>query len=150
MNVQKLLFEKLKPLIPADKSLAEYLSNLLYLSSDSVYRRLRGETQMTIDELKTICDHFGLSADALIDIGKTNQVIFEVSTMGDRPLTFEDFFRGIRHELESLKQFPEARIIYTGKDIPFFYNLLFPRLFAFKYHIWMQLFADSPEFTLGG
>ncbi len=146
MDIQKELFEKLKPLIPKGKTLAEYIGDILYLSNDSVYRRLRCETQLTITELKAICDHFGLSADTLISLRKENQITCQVGRVGSSPLSFIAFLNGIHRELNSLKQYSDPKIIYSGKDIPLFYNMLFPKLFAFKYYMWMQVFAQSPEF----
>jgi transcriptional regulator with XRE-family HTH domain len=146
MDIQKQLFEKLRPLIPKNKTLAEYLADLLYLSNDSIYRRLRGETQVSLQELKTICQHFGLSADTLINLRKENQITCDVGQVGKSSNGFLDFLGGLNMELERLKQYANPMIIYSGKDLPFFYNLMFPKLFAFKYYMWMQVFALNPDY----
>jgi hypothetical protein len=146
MNLQKNIFEKLKPLVPAHKSMAEYFGDLLFLSNDSIYRRLRGETQLTLEEIQTICRHFHISADTLFDLRRDGQITCEVSRMGNSAPSFNGFMQGICHELEKLKQAPERHIIYSGKDVPFFYDLIYPQLFAFKYYLWMQVFAQSPDF----
>lgn len=146
MDIQKELFEKLRPLIPANKTMAEYMADLLYLSNDSIYRRLRGETQLSLQELKTICQHFGLSADSLINLRRENQITCDVGKVGKSQNGFMDFLKGLNLELEKLAQFANPHVIYSGKDIPFFYNLMFPRLFAFKYHMWMQVFALNPDY----
>ena len=148
MSVQKALFEKIKPMIPANKSLAEYLGNVLYLSSDSVYRRLRGETQLSIDELKAICEHFGLSADSLIDVNNAGKTFpFRVSAMA-KGLTLFDFLMGLKKELTELNNTPGAYSIYSERVIPFFYTLMLPGLFHFKCHLWGQVYDPSPEFLM--
>ena len=147
MDIQAALFEKLRPLIPKGKTLAEYLGNLLYLSNDSIYRRLRGETQLNLQELQSICLHFGLSADTLINLRKDGQITFDVSRMGTSSTSFFDFVKRLYEDITFLKNTGNSYIIYSGKDVPFMYNLLFPRLFAFKHYIWMQVFAQSPEFN---
>lgn len=126
--------------------MAEYMGEILYLSNDSIYRRLRGETQLSLQELKTICQHFGLSADTLINLRRENQITCDVGKVGKSQNGFIDFLKGLNLELEKLNQFANPQIIYSGKDIPFFYNLMFPKLFAFKYHMWMQVFALNPDY----
>jgi BetR domain len=146
MDIQKELFEKLRPLIPKNKTLAEYMAELLYLSNDSIYRRLRGETQVSLQELKTICQHFGLSANSLINLRRENQITCDVGRVGKSSNGFLDFLSGLNTELEKLKQYANPQIIYSGKDLPVFYNLMFPKLFAFKYYMWMQVFALNPDY----
>lgn len=146
MDIQRELFEKLKPLIPKKFTLAEYLGNLLFLSNDSIYRRLRGDTQLNMQELKTICEHFGITADNLIGLRNNNQITCDVGRVESSSGGFIDFLAGINRDLEFLQQSGNARVIHSVKDIPFFHSLVFPRLFAFKYYIWMQVFVLKPDF----
>ena len=71
VSLQLKLINRIQEVIPVNYSLVDELGDLLEMSSDSAYRRLRGETVFTIDEIATICNHFKISFDSLInsDIG---------------------------------------------------------------------------------
>jgi hypothetical protein len=146
MKLQKEIFERLKQHLPPGKSMAEYIGNILFLSNDSVYRRLRGETLLSVDELQMICKSFGLSADSLLNLRQDDEITCRISKMGKSPLSFSDFLGSLLEDLKKLNQFQDKRVIYSGKDIPVLYSIMFPRLFAFKYYMWMQVFAQSPEY----
>jgi hypothetical protein len=55
--IQNNFIELLKRSAPMHISLAEELSELLQISLDSVYRRLRCETDITLTETFAICKH---------------------------------------------------------------------------------------------
>jgi hypothetical protein len=147
MKLQKEIFERLKQHLPAGKSMAEHVGNILFLSNDSVYRRLRGETLLSVEELQIICQSFGLSADSLLNLRKEDEITCRVGKMGKSLLSFSDFLGLLLEDLKKLNHFQDKKVIYCGKDIPLLYSIMFPRLFAFKYYVWMQVFAQSPEFS---
>ena len=55
--------EKLKLATPTNQKLVDVLSDLLEVSNDSAYRRLRCETAISIDEYMKICEHFRIPLD---------------------------------------------------------------------------------------
>ena len=67
-EIQQQLFSVLKQKLPAHISLVDELGDLLGLSADSVYRRIRGEKPIDLIELKKICDHYRLSLDQLLQL----------------------------------------------------------------------------------
>ncbi|HQZ76089.1 MAG TPA: helix-turn-helix domain-containing protein, partial [Chitinophagaceae bacterium] len=67
-HLQQQLFSHLKENLPAHLSLVDELCDLLDLSADSVYRRIRGEKPITLSELKKICEHYHLSLDQLLQL----------------------------------------------------------------------------------
>lgn len=148
MKLQKEIFERLKQHVPKGTSMAEYIGNILFLSNDSVYRRLRGETLLSVDELQVICKSFGLSADNLLNLRQDDEINCRVNKMGKSLLSFSDFLGSLLEDLKKLNQFQDKRVIYSGKDIPVLYSIMFPRLFAFRYYVWMQVFAQSPEYIM--
>ena len=54
-ELKQQLFNHLKEKLPPHLSLVDELEDLLDLSADSVYRRIRGDKPITMAELKTIC-----------------------------------------------------------------------------------------------
>jgi hypothetical protein len=64
-NLQKELFQHIKNSLPPNISMVDEIAELLSLSYDSVYRRIRGEKPVALDELKVLCEHFHLSCKAI-------------------------------------------------------------------------------------
>ena len=69
-ELQQQLFSHLRENLPPHLSMVDELCELLELSPDSVYRRIRGEKPITLNELKRICSHYHLSIDHLLQLDK--------------------------------------------------------------------------------
>ena len=79
-TAQDFLIQRIKELLPTENSMVDTLSELLNVSNDSAYRRIRGETPLILDEAKKLCDHFGISLDELLKVEKKLIVIhYQVS-----------------------------------------------------------------------
>ena len=68
-DIQTTLFQLIKQKNAGEDSLGNVLSEILSISSDAVYRRLRNETALTIQEVKKLCIYYNISFDALCAIG---------------------------------------------------------------------------------
>lgn len=143
---QKKVFDYLRTIIPSGKSLADVLSNILYISSDSAYRRIRGETPVTLDELKTICEHFAISADQLLELQNQNRVIFETALVSDASQSLKKYIQNIAGQLQYLLSKNGCHITYCSKDMPLFHFFSNPELMAFKFHFWMHVVAQDTTF----
>ena len=113
------------------------LSELLELSYDSVYRRLRGETLFNIEDIVRICKHFGFSFDSIYNIKQDNNLIFQFKPI----LKEEDFIQyliRIRDDLKFLLDKIDVEIFYTALDTPIFYNFNFPIISSFKTFYWLK------------
>lgn len=143
---QKLLFDRLKYKLPAEKSLAESLMYWLNVSSDSAYRRIRGETPLTVNELAVLSEATGLSANELLGMGGKNQVMFEPNIAQSISNTFKGYLTNIVDHLTFLHGFESKQIIYCSKDLPIFHCFILPELASFKYHFWMHVILQDPAF----
>lgn len=66
--VQKELFSRIKESLPPNISFVHEISELLEISYDSAYRRIRGEKELSISELTLLCSKYDLSVDQLIKL----------------------------------------------------------------------------------
>ena len=62
------LFRHIREKLPGHISLVDELAELLNLSNDSAYRRLRGEKEMGFEELAIVCAHYKVSLDHFLKI----------------------------------------------------------------------------------
>ena len=146
LEKQKSFLEKIRYLLPPSMSYVDALAEVLQLSTDSIYRRIRGETSMTIDELAKVCRHYRLSFDSLIDCDSA-AVTFNHSQVAPGITSFKnDYLRSILEELILLSKADNTNIIYIADDIPIFHLFAFPELASFKMYYWMKSVLNVPEY----
>ena len=135
-SLQTRFLNKVRNLIPPTHSMVDILSDLLEISSDSTYRRLRGETSLTIDEIEKICKHFRISfeVDEGIDSGTVTFKYGLLKNIDD----FRMYLTSIRDDLRKIKSVESKKIFYAAVDIPVFYNFHYWELGLFKVYYWMK------------
>jgi len=136
-NIQNIFLDEVKKKVPSNISFADDLSEILNISRDSAYRRIRGETILSLDEVKLICNHYGVSLDSLLS-PNSNTVTFRYQSVDYKNFGFEAWFKSILANLEMIHASPEKELIYSAKDVPIFYHFDFPELTAFKIYFWSK------------
>jgi len=82
MEAQKRLFEIIKSKINVDKyRLSDFIEELLNVSTDSAYRRIRGETELSFSELQKICGNYNLSMDNILNYKSNHSVLFHYTAV---------------------------------------------------------------------
>ncbi|HMR43451.1 MAG TPA: helix-turn-helix transcriptional regulator, partial [Saprospiraceae bacterium] len=74
-NIQNQIFELILNRFPKKSDAVEELSQLFSIGKDAIYRRMRGESVLTPDELQKLAVKFNISLDALAFENK-NSVFF--------------------------------------------------------------------------
>jgi hypothetical protein len=143
--IQEHLFQLIKEKLPPEISLADRIAELLYISNDSAYRRIRGETPLILEEAKVLCEAYDLSLDQLLKI-KSTSILFTSVYINNGSYSFKDYILDIRDKLRALASCHQKEIIYLSKDFVLFYNFLFRPLFAFRYFFWMKSIVQHPDF----
>lgn len=143
-ELQQQLFTHLKENIPSHISMVDDLCDLLELSPDSVYRRIRGEKPITLNELKTICEHYHLSIDQLLQL-QNESVLFQAPGMNGGQPELQDYLKGMLGQFKYFNSFTKREVQYLCKDIPFWYFYLFPEMAAFKTFFWSRTINNHPE-----
>jgi BetR domain len=101
LSIQQQVFNHLKNSLPPHLSLVDELSGILGISPDSVYRRLRGEKPLTLQELKTICEKYHISLDQMLQL-KSDAVVFQAPKLSGSHYSINEYFTGFN---DNLKQF---------------------------------------------
>ncbi|MCK5028490.1 MAG: hypothetical protein KAR57_02570 [Bacteroidales bacterium] len=135
---------RIKDLIPSNTSIVYELSELLDLSTDSMYRRLRGETPLTFDEVVILCNHFKISFDSFINLESGN-VTFNYTLMEEGENSFKKYLTSIRDDLKIIKAAKQHLITYACEDIPIFHNINSPKIASFKMLYWMKAILNLPS-----
>ena len=145
-GIQEYLFRKIREKLPSNTPFAEVIAETLFVSIDSAYRRIRGETPLVLDEAKLLCDRFSISLDDSLH-SKKNSVSVTFTQIDNQHYSFEKYLLDILGNLKLADSFQKSEIIYLTKDIPVFYNFLFRPLFAFRYFFWMKSILQHPDFV---
>lgn len=143
-QLQQQLFRHIRETLPPHLSLVDELGQLLDLSADSVYRRIRGEKPVTLAELKLICEHYRLSLDQLLTLNNES-VLFQAPGILHPSLPFVNHMQGMLEQFRYFNSFKQREIFYLCKDAPFWYFYLFPGVAAFKTFFWSKTINNDPS-----
>ena len=135
--------KKSESIIPSSASLVYELSDLLEISTDSAYRRLRGETALSIFEVIKLCKQFKVSFDS-INNTELGVVTFGYPKIGNSEDSFKEFLLYHLKMLELINKAENKYIKYASEDIPVFYNYKYPEISAFKMFYWMKSIMNVP------
>lgn len=137
LTIQLAFVQKLKELAPANASLADEIAELLNVSADSAYRRLRGETNISLDEAVAICNHFKVPFSAFTE-SLAGLVTFRYKQLNDDEESLFRYLKGLEETLDMMLLANEKKIIYGMVDIPILHQLGFREIGCFKMYYWMR------------
>lgn len=137
LTIQLAFVQKLKELAPANASLADEIAELLNVSADSAYRRLRGETSISLDEAVAICNHFKVPFSAFTE-SLAGLVTFRYKELDDDEESLYKYLKGLEETLDMLMLANEKKIVYGMTDIPILHQLGFREIGSFKMFYWMR------------
>jgi hypothetical protein len=134
----------IEDVIPSNTSLVSELSDILEISTDSAYRRMRGETLLDISEIVKLCEHFQVSFDAFSEV-KSGMVTFSYLPMDAKAESFAEFLEGTHRQLKQIANAKEPRILFACRDIPLFYHFNYPELANFTIFYLMRTVMNLPD-----
>jgi len=144
-EIQQLLFQAIRNKIPADSSLADEVASLLNISTDSAYRRIKGEKPITFDELYTIASQYRISVDQLMGINN-GTIQFQGQFLDKKTFRFEEYMTSMLQNVAYINNFKEKEFYYSCKDMPIFHHFVFREVAAFKWFFWLKTYFQFPEF----
>ena len=144
-TIQQRLLGLVQDLTPDKYSLVFELSELLGVSTDSIYRRMRGETLLDIHEIQKICLNYNLSFDSICGTEQTGLVSFQYQPVIELS-DFKKWSGTIANNLKALQGKKDAHIIYAAIDIPVFHNFRFPLVSFFKTLYWLKSITNHPDY----
>jgi len=144
-ELQKLLFQQIKAKVPANLSFAEEIAEVLNISTDSAYRRIRGEKTVSFEELQRLCIKFQLSLDQMLHTN-SNATMFFGSWVDAVDFDFEKYLTDWAENLGRINSAGNKMLYYDAKDIPLFHHYQFDHLSTFKFFFWMRTILSYKEF----
>lgn len=145
-NIQQNLFNTIKACLPANFSLVEEVADLLGMSIDSAYRRLRNEKSLSIEEVAILCKKYSISLDAQMHID-SNSLIFLNTKKDKADVSFTHHLKNVLFQIQQLSGTPNSLMYYFAKDVPVFHYFQFNELAAFKFYAWKNTILKSSGST---
>lgn len=118
---------------------------MLGLSNDSAYRRIRGETSLTFDELTKLSKRFNISVDSLME-SSSNDVVFHYQPLDEESFDFMTYLEYIRAQMQLIASAEDKEVIYMANEIPLFHLMHVPEIAAFKLFFWQKTILDFSDF----
>lgn len=143
-QTQQLLFNHVRSKLSPHLSFVDEVAELLNISNDSAYRRIRGEKPLGLDEVQVLCNKYQISLDQLLHI-KSNIVIFSFDKIDHLSFGFNEYLRFVVRNLEQFNSLQNAKMYFFSKDLPIFHFMPFPELRAFKFFFWKRTLMGYPE-----
>ncbi len=144
-EMQEVFIKHLKQIVPANVSLVDDIADLLKISNDSAYRRLRNETELSLDETYKICKHYKISIDSVFS-NKGDSVTCNYIKLTDSSDNFENYLTTLLSQLTRLQKSEDAKVIYAAEEIPIFHSFFSKELAAFKMFYWQRSVLNVPEY----
>ncbi len=143
-SAQQIFFSHIKSLLPPHISLADKVADILNISNDSAYRRIRGETHISLEEIKELSDRFNLSIDHLLHLN-SNSFLFTGTLTNSTDFNYYKWLQSVLEVIKKVKTYEPHHMTYLAKEFPFFYYFLIPEIAAFKSFFFMKsiLFYDD-------
>lgn len=143
-KIQSHLFDLIRKQLSPNVTLVDSIADILQISNDSAYRRLRCETLLDIYELMTLCRHFRISLDSLQVADVVN---FRYTPLPADDTSLPAYLGGIWSEMVKISSVSKKQIIFTAEDLPIFHYFNYDMLTAFKLYYWNKSILNSPQLS---
>ena len=144
--IQEQFLQRVKSALAPNVSFVDELADLLKLSTDSAYRRIRCETLFNIEEITQICKHFRVSFDPEVQ-HMSNKVTFDYLKLDDKKENFKLWLMFISGDVKKIGTSINNQIIYGADDVPIWHHFFNKELIAFKLFYWLKSILNSPEYA---
>ena len=135
--IQEELFKRIKGKIPSQYAMVDYISELLGISPDSAYRRIRGDKILSLDEFYLLCKHFNICSDDVMS-RKSDYICFRSIVLDEEKFRFEQYLEVVRNGLQQLLESDGPELMIILNELNLFQMLQVPEVAAFKFFFWSK------------
>src|SRR5689334_14715830 len=136
-QLQSQIFQYIKNRLSSHLSLVDEVASVLQISTDSAYRRIRGEKALSLEEIYKLCVQYQLSLDHLLNLSSEG-FLFRGNFVNPHAFRYEEYLSNIVQQVKYMNGFKQKSMTYLAKDIPIFHHYHFREIAAFKYYFWMK------------
>ncbi len=122
MGIEKdKLFDVIKQKLPKNVLFTEEIADVLDVSYDASYRRIKGRTALTFKEAVKLASHYKISLNELYDLPSDNTLLINKNKFQDNIDGLIHFYKELSYYTKTFHSGSKAQIVYSAKDIPFYH-----------------------------
>ncbi|MSQ79890.1 MAG: hypothetical protein EXR21_09515 [Flavobacteriaceae bacterium] len=141
-SAQRRLFAYINETFGKKYNIAQELQDLLKVSADSAYRRMRCETPLSFDEFALICQEWHLPFEMFIN-AKSRGIVFEKFEHGSVDTAILSHINSIVDFAKSLTNMPGTMLYQINEELKIL-RIFNSELFsAFKIFVWNKSFLNN-------
>lgn len=145
-KIQESFISRIKASVAQNVSLVEEMADLLEMSNDSAYRRIRGETLLSITEIARLSTYFKVPFDNDVNhLG--NKVTFDYKRLDHNKENFRFWLESLRNDVKRISSRPENTILYAADDVPIWHHFSEESLIAFKLFYWLKTILCDKDYV---
>jgi hypothetical protein len=142
-DIQIRLIRIIREQLPDHVSMVDEIAELLDISNDSAYRRIRGEKSLALHEVQKLAARFKISLDDLIG-NPSNSVTFRTNFLEEANFTFVDWMKDVLHFAQETSKVGDAEVIFILNELNIYHMVEVPEVCAFKLFFWSKSNLDFP------
>ncbi len=143
-NTQLLFFQHIKAALPPNISFVDEIADVLDISNDSAYRRIRADKPISFDELQKLCIRYKISLDQFLNL-QSDSFIFSGQLDNNENFRFENWLAEVLKQYMIINSFEKKHIYFLSKDLTFNLHFQIPEIAAFKCFVWMRSFLSFQQ-----
>src|SRR5450759_4571115 len=113
-TAQSVFFQHIKTLLPPHLSLVDEIAEVLNISNDSAYRRIRGEKPIALEEIKKLCIKFNISLDQLLHLD-SHSMVFSGRLASPQNFNFESYLDDFLQQMLFIESFEQKELLILPK-----------------------------------
>jgi hypothetical protein len=136
-DIQIQLFNTIGDQLPEHVSLVDEIAEILEISNDSAYRRIRGEKPISLHEVQKLSGHFSISVDELTG-SKAGTVTFNANLLDGDHFSFDMWLRQLLQFTTEAERAEDVEVVFILNELNIFHIIQFPEICAFKIFFWQK------------
>jgi hypothetical protein len=139
-KLNEALVKKILECIPKNIKPIEYLMDLLDISRESVYRRMRGEIAFTFEEIAKLSLDLNFMVDRVIGANSEKYICFDLreDTSIDEGKSFQSMLENYYSTIDNISSAGKGEMIASINRMPLLLLIEFEHLFKFFYYKWIH------------
>lgn len=140
-NEKNNFFNAIKTKSSLNISLTDQIADVLDISYDAAYRRIKDKTILSFNEAIKLAKHFKISLDKLYALDDDNFFVLKRNHKSTEKGFLDYFDYGIKF-LNTLSKRENTDLLYAAKDIPLYYTLKDSLYSKFNFYLYLNILSD--------
>lgn len=136
-GIQNEFFQRIRSILPSHLSLVDEITEILDISDDSAYRRIRCEKQLSLDEFYLLCKHYHISSDEILS-RRSDKICFRSYLLDEKEFRFEQYLEAVLRDIKNLSEQKNPQMIFVLNELNLFQMMQVPEVAAFKFFFWSK------------